>query len=135
MTPENRKKTGKRGANRTSFKPGQSGNPGGRPRKTPEMRHVEDLAKEHTGKAVQGIVELMESPDHRVRLAACEEILNRGWGKPRERVEAAIAHEGRAVQAVDEILAKALQTAQPASPDTKEPPAVLTEDAGDKRLH
>lgn len=30
--PENRGKTGKRKANATSFKPGQSGNPGGRPK-------------------------------------------------------------------------------------------------------
>ena len=56
VMPENRRKTGKRGGKRsTSFKPGQSGNPSGRPKKTDEQRRIEDMAKEHSQEALKAL--------------------------------------------------------------------------------
>lgn len=41
--PENRREN-RRKANSTSFKPGQTGNPGGRPKKDPELKDKADVA-------------------------------------------------------------------------------------------
>lgn len=57
------------------FPPGQSGNPGGRP------KGIAALARAHTDKAVQVLVDGMESDDERVKIAAAKEILDRGYGK------------------------------------------------------
>ena len=68
------------------WQPGQSGNPKGRPSiKGP----VEVLAREHTEEAVRTLVELMRHgyPDA-VKGAAANALLNRGWGMPRQTVEA-----------------------------------------------
>ncbi|MGO4667710.1 DUF5681 domain-containing protein [Bosea sp. 2RAB26] len=65
---------------------GQSGNPKGRPSiKGP----VEALAREHTEEAVRTLVELMRNgfPDT-VKGAAANALLNRGWGSPRQSIEA-----------------------------------------------
>ena len=58
------------------FKPGQSGNPGGRP------KGIAAKAREHTDKALDVLVEGMADTDPRVRVAAAKEVLDRGWGKP-----------------------------------------------------
>jgi len=71
MTAENSKKA----APGRPFQPGQSGNPGGRP------KGIAAIAREHTDKAVQVLVDGMESTDERVKIAAAKEILDRGYGK------------------------------------------------------
>jgi hypothetical protein len=43
-------------AKRTSSKRGQSGNPGGRARKNPELREVEELARQASPMAIQRLV-------------------------------------------------------------------------------
>ena len=60
----------------TRFKPGQSGNPSGRP------QGIAAKARAHTDRALEVLRDGLEDDDARVRVAAAKEILDRGWGKP-----------------------------------------------------
>ena len=81
--PENKEKQAK---NPGRWKPGQSGNPGGRPK---ELGHVRELAKKHTEEAIKTLAAMMKNgvPD-RTRVAAAEAILDRGYGRPAQMIEA-----------------------------------------------
>ncbi len=61
------------------FKPGQSGNPGGRKPIPPEIK---DALRQMTPKAVQRLAEMLESDDERIVMMAVKEILDRDLGKP-----------------------------------------------------
>jgi Family of unknown function (DUF5681) len=54
---------------------GQTGNPGGRP------KGIAALARQHTDKALEVLVNALNDDDARVRVAASKEILDRGFGK------------------------------------------------------
>lgn len=62
--------------NLKSWKPGQSGNPGGRP------KGIAAKAREHTDKAVEVLAAALDDPDPKVRVTAAEKLLDRGYGKP-----------------------------------------------------
>jgi hypothetical protein len=63
------------------FLPGQSGNPGGRPK---DEHRVAELARSYTLEAIDTLVELMrDGKDERVRGTAAQALLDRGWGKRR----------------------------------------------------
>lgn len=66
------------------WKPGQSGNPNGRPKK---VKVVADLAEENSDKAIRKLARLIDSEDERVALAAAQAILDRAIGKPKQTVE------------------------------------------------
>lgn len=72
--------------NNGRFKPGESGNPGGRPA---GYGRVRDLAQKHTERAIAVLVEIMDDKDAAkdARRAAAEALLNRGWGKPETSVQ------------------------------------------------
>ena len=61
------------------FRKGVSGNPGGRPRVSGEVR---ELAQSKAPRAFERLVELMESKDQRVAMAASNAVLDRAYGKP-----------------------------------------------------
>ena len=62
----------------TKFLPGQSGNPGGRPKSD-----LVALARQHTAAALGRLVQLMEQDEDRnIALSAATALLDRGWGKP-----------------------------------------------------
>lgn len=64
------------------FKPGQSGNPGGKPSASAEVR---ELARQHTEAAIRALVEALGDPKQRV--AAATALLDRAFGKPKQEVE------------------------------------------------
>jgi hypothetical protein len=85
----------KGGRRSTSWKRGQSGNPGGRPRKpaTVEARQVindvKDAAKALTGKAIATLERVMDDPKAppAARVTAATAVLDRGWGRPTQPIE------------------------------------------------
>ncbi len=68
------------------FKPGNSGNPSGRPKADATIR---ELARTHTEAALATLVEIIQNkkapPSARVHAASA--LLDRGWGKPAMYVE------------------------------------------------
>ena len=67
------------------FKKGQSGNPGGRPKVVAE---VKELARAHTGEAIQTLVSIMTNPKSApaARVSAANALLDRGYGKPPQHI-------------------------------------------------
>jgi HEAT repeat protein len=62
-----------------AFQPGESGNPGGRPK---VENIVKRIARNHTEAAINKLVRLLDSDDERIQLASAQAILDRGYGKP-----------------------------------------------------
>ena len=67
------------------FKKGQSGNPGGRPKVIAE---VKELARAHTGEAIETLVSIMTNPKSApaARVSAANALLDRGYGKPPQHI-------------------------------------------------
>ena len=74
------------------FPPGQSGNPGGRPK---ALKAVEELARSHTTSAVSILNEIAKSKRSpaAARVSACIALLDRGWGKPKQAIEATMSFD------------------------------------------
>lgn len=69
------------------FKPGQSGNPEGRPKTT---KFVVELARQHTEAAINKLVALMNLDDEDSRatqVAAAKALLDRAWGTPPQSIQ------------------------------------------------
>ena len=67
-----------------------AGRPVGSGNKTPpELR---EIARAHSPRAFERVLELIESKDERVALAASKEILDRAWGKAEAKGEVAVVH-------------------------------------------
>lgn len=76
--------TTKRRAPSSAWKPGQSGNPGGRPKDIAEVR---DLARLHTAAAIAALVKIAETgKSESARVSAADALLDRGWGRPQQSV-------------------------------------------------
>lgn len=70
------------------WKKGQSGNPRGRPVKSPEARAVEALARAESAGALEVVLSIMRSAEKdRDRLAAAMAVIERGIGKAGDTVE------------------------------------------------
>ena len=70
------------------FPKGVSGNPGGRPRRTVDEAPQIEACRQKTPEALATVLSLMqESANDRVRLAAAQFVIERGWGKAPEKVE------------------------------------------------
>lgn len=68
------------------FAPGQSGNPGGRPKLPEDVMHVRALARQYTAQAVEALVDVMIGGSGSARVAAANALLERGWGKAEQPI-------------------------------------------------
>ena len=66
------------------FQPGQSGNPGGRPKGTSALA---EAARAKTEEALNVLIAAMADEDVRARITAAQAILDRGYGKPAQSVD------------------------------------------------
>lgn len=69
-----------------AFAPGKSGNPGGRPRLPEDIKHVRELARQYTERAVETLVTVMGNGSPPAKVAAANALLDRGWGKPEQAI-------------------------------------------------
>lgn len=108
------------------WKPGQSGNPLGRP---PRHLDLAALAREHTVEAVEKLVEVMRGDDPSRALYAVQQLLDRGWGKPITPIVDETPTESLsllhliAARRVAEALEQVVQSAND-SPDAKGPAVI-----------
>ena len=78
--PENRQQQDVVRLPNGQFRPGASGNPGGRPGALSDLR---ELAREHTPAAVAKLAHIMNKGKSEAScIAAASALLDRGWGKP-----------------------------------------------------
>jgi hypothetical protein len=77
-----------------SFKPGQSGNPGGRVKKTPEEFALIEACKQRSPDALNVILEIMAHGDgDKVRLSAAQYVIDRGYGKAKQEQDVNVSGE------------------------------------------
>lgn len=70
------------------FEAGKSGNPGGRPKMPPELKKA---FQDVTPEALDTLVLIMRTGEESNRLKAAGEIIDRGYGKAVQAIEAEIA--------------------------------------------
>ncbi len=89
-TPANRTKTGK--VSSTVFKPGQSGNKSGRPKRTPEEFELIAACKLKAPAALEVWLKLMvDASSDAVKLSAATAVIERAYGKSTTVIDAKIS--------------------------------------------
>src|ERR1700761_6255303 len=81
------------------FKPGQSGNPSGRPK---QNVHVSELARQYTQDAIRCLASIIndEKAPPSARTTAANSLLDRGYGKPIQQLEHGGIEGGNPIPAV-----------------------------------
>jgi len=71
-----------------TLQPGQSGNPGGRRRKSDDDRKVEELARAYAVEDIKTLASTMRSAKAPApaRSAAAQAVLDRGFGRPQQSI-------------------------------------------------
>ncbi len=87
-------KRGPKGRHSGSFKPGQSGNPSGGPKKTPEQREFEEACRSYSPLALARVVAILnpdiengEEHDPNMQLQAAKLVFDRAWGTAKQSTE------------------------------------------------
>ena len=78
---ENRKKPRGR-----PFQPGNSANPGGRPKLPEDVKHVRELARQYTNSAIETLARVMATGSPNAQVSAAQALIDRGWGKPEQPI-------------------------------------------------
>lgn len=87
-SPQNRRKTGPvKNAEKGQFKPGQSGNPGGRPKTATFAEEVRHFLRETNGEGTERIRSLLERLCDDDPKAALAFLCSYAFGKPAERLD------------------------------------------------
>jgi hypothetical protein len=86
------------------FRKGQSGNPGGRPK---VLGDVQELARQHAPRAIVELARLaLKAKSETARIAAIRELLDRGYGRPRQAMEVSVPAGDPIQLLLDEIDAR-----------------------------
>jgi hypothetical protein len=97
------------------FRKGQSGNPGGRPK---VLGEVQELARQYAPKAIVELARLaLKAKNETVRIAAIRELLDRGYGRPRQAIEVSAPAGDVIQQLLDDIDARSQNEPPPVSHD------------------
>jgi len=104
------------------FKPGQSGNPGGRPKKLAELYN---LAATNFPQAVQALGELLKSEDEALRLQAVQFAYLYTLGKPPEGTD--LVHLESMRQRLAEVVVHSLPEVAPDAPPPNSVPELVQE--------
>jgi hypothetical protein len=110
------------------FKKGQSGNPGGL-----KTRHIGDLSREARRYAQLGLstlVKICRKGTERNQLAAARELLDRGYGRPVQMVDASIVRKKLSEMSPDEIDAFEARLLSDAAADAGDAQVDLFRDTG-----
>ena len=101
MLPENSPVTERR---KLKFRKGQSGNPGGRPK---VLGDVQEMARQHAPRIIVELARLaLKAKSETARIAAIRELLDRGYGKPRQAMEVSVPAGNPIQLLLDEIDAR-----------------------------
>jgi len=86
-----------------AFKPGVSGNPAGRPKKTVEELDLIAACKAKTPDALATISDIMTNGEkEQTRLSAALAIIERAYGKPVQQVDASIS--GTVISRIERVI-------------------------------
>jgi len=86
------------------FRKGQSGNPGGRPK---VLGEVQELARQHAPTVIVELARLaLRAKSETARIAAIRELLDRGYGRPRQAMEVSVPADNPLQLLLDEIDAR-----------------------------
>jgi len=91
---ENKPKTDRK-APKTAFKPGQSGNPGGRPKLPEDVKNVRELARSFTQEAVNALVDVLREGGASAKVSAAQALLDRGWGKAEANINMTVKRSAK----------------------------------------
>jgi hypothetical protein len=86
------------------FRKGQSGNPGGRPKVHGD---VQELARQYAPTVIVELARLaLKAKSETARIAAIRELLDRGYGRPRQAMEVSVPADNPLQLLLDEIDAR-----------------------------
>jgi hypothetical protein len=108
---------GRGGKRSTSFKPGNRANPGGRPK---AIISLVALARAQTAESIETLVAVRDDANApaSARVAACNALLDRGWGKPAQTITQNINAKRSALDWTTDELVNFLRERHPDSDGT-----------------